>query len=112
MKDEANLLRRKLDRIGTRRGRCVPAELKSRTSVWIVARGAATKWRRSPRSSGSPPGRFFGIRSVTSVAEADVTAVGAYDSVQEDGRATEGECGGVAEAYRAVADGETTVPSG
>ena len=34
---------------------------------------------------------------------ADVTAVGGYDSVQEDGRATEDECGGVAEAYRAVA---------
>jgi hypothetical protein len=38
MKDDASSLRRELDRIGTRRGRCVPAELKSRASAWIAAR--------------------------------------------------------------------------
>jgi hypothetical protein len=41
MKDEAGALRRELDRIGTRRGRCVPPELKVRVSAWIRARRAA-----------------------------------------------------------------------
>ena len=41
MKDEAVFLRRELDRIGTRRGRCVSAELKTRASAWIVRERAA-----------------------------------------------------------------------
>jgi hypothetical protein len=41
MKDEAVALRRELGRIGTRRGRCVPPELKARVSAWIRARRAA-----------------------------------------------------------------------
>ena len=42
--DEARFLRRELDRIGTRRGRCVPPELKARATAWITeqrARGRA-----------------------------------------------------------------------
>jgi len=33
--DEARFLRRELDRIGTRRGRCVPRALKARATAWI-----------------------------------------------------------------------------
>jgi hypothetical protein len=40
MKNEARFLRRELDRIGTRRGRCVAPELKARVSAWIRARRA------------------------------------------------------------------------
>jgi len=40
MKDEVGALRRELDRIGTRRGRCVPRELKARVSAWLRARRA------------------------------------------------------------------------
>lgn len=38
--DEARILRRELDKIGTRRGRCVPTELKSRARLWIAERRA------------------------------------------------------------------------
>jgi hypothetical protein len=41
MKDEAKFLRRELDRIGTRRGRCMPPELKGRAVAWLKARRAA-----------------------------------------------------------------------
>jgi hypothetical protein len=44
MKDEARFLRSQLDRIGTRRGRCVSPELRARATVWIAgerARGRA-----------------------------------------------------------------------
>ena len=41
MKDEAGFLRRELDRIGTRRGRCVPQELRARASAWLSAQRAA-----------------------------------------------------------------------
>jgi transposase len=40
MKDEAGFLRRELDRIGTRRGRCVPPELRARAAAWLRARRA------------------------------------------------------------------------
>lgn len=63
--DEARLLRRELDRIGTRRGRCVPPELKARARAWIreqragghtvdelaaalgIATGTVTRWSSS-----------------------------------------------------------------
>jgi hypothetical protein len=38
--DEARFLRRELDRIGTRRGRCVPPELKARATAWITEQRA------------------------------------------------------------------------
>lgn len=38
--NEARFLRRELDRIGTRRGRCVPPELKARAKSWIVEQRA------------------------------------------------------------------------
>ena len=41
MKDEAVFLRRELDRIATRRGRCVSPELKRRAATWIVKERAA-----------------------------------------------------------------------
>jgi hypothetical protein len=34
--DEARFLRRELDRIGTRRGRCVPPGLRARATAWIT----------------------------------------------------------------------------
>jgi hypothetical protein len=37
MKDKAKFLRRELDRIGTRRGRCIPPQLRARASRWISA---------------------------------------------------------------------------
>jgi hypothetical protein len=40
MKHEAAILRRELDRIETRRGRCVSPELKERVIAWLVARRA------------------------------------------------------------------------
>ena len=40
MKGQGEKLRRELDQIGTRRGRCVPAELKQRASAWISRRRA------------------------------------------------------------------------
>ena len=39
MKDAASL-RRELDRIGTRRGRCVPPELKARAREWLLSKRA------------------------------------------------------------------------
>lgn len=39
--DEARFLRRELDRIGTRRGRCVGPELKVRATAWIAEQRAA-----------------------------------------------------------------------
>jgi predicted transcriptional regulator len=38
--DEAQYLRRALDRIETRRGRCVPPELKARARKWIAEQRA------------------------------------------------------------------------
>jgi hypothetical protein len=38
--DEARHLRRELDRIGTRRGRCVAPELKARARAWIAEQRA------------------------------------------------------------------------
>jgi hypothetical protein len=40
MKDEARILRRELDRIGTRRGPCVPPELRARATAWIAEQRA------------------------------------------------------------------------
>src|SRR5690242_10585550 len=40
MKDDGSSLRRELDRIGTRRGRCVPGELRARTAAWIAVQRA------------------------------------------------------------------------
>ena len=57
---------------------------------------ASSSSRNSPRAS-----RSSCIRSVTCVT--DVIAGGQYDSVPEDGRATEDERGGMAETCRAVA---------
>lgn len=41
MKDDAKSLRAELDRIGTRRGRCIRPELRDRATAWIAARRAA-----------------------------------------------------------------------
>ena len=38
--DEARFLRRELDRIGTRRGRCVAPELRARATAWITSQRA------------------------------------------------------------------------
>lgn len=40
MKHEAAVLRRELDRIGTRRGRCVSTALKERVTTWLVSQRA------------------------------------------------------------------------
>lgn len=40
MKDEARSLRDELDRIGTRRGRCIRPELRARATAWVSARRA------------------------------------------------------------------------
>jgi predicted transcriptional regulator len=41
MKDEARFLRGELGRIGTRRGRCVPPQIKARASAWLRAQRSA-----------------------------------------------------------------------
>jgi hypothetical protein len=40
MKDEARVLRRELDEIAVRRGRCVRPELRARVAAWLVAQRA------------------------------------------------------------------------
>jgi transposase-like protein len=88
MKDEAVSLRRELDRIGTRRGRCVSAELKLRASAWIVrergagravselahelgiASGTVLRWSSETGTRALVP-----VRVVPDVAEARTVAV-------------------------------------
>jgi len=60
MKKEAEKLRFELDRISTRRGRCVPPELKQRISAWITSQRASGRSAREIASElGIAPGTAF-----------------------------------------------------
>src|SRR5262245_44623801 len=88
MKHEAAVLRRELDRIGTRRGRCMPRDLKQRTSVWLakqratgstvaelaselgLAAGTVLRW-----SSEAPTRAIVPVRVIADRAEPPAVAV-------------------------------------